>query len=70
MSNPPPPKMPPILKKKISETDMCIIHKGPLEGDVYVCPKCGAKMCMSCVLKRKKEGNPFCPKCQTIFVLK
>ena len=59
------PKLPPKLpKKEPLDPSMCIIHKGPLEGDVYSCPKCSANMCKSCVKKRKEdEHKQFCPKC-------
>lgn len=74
MSNPPPlptPKMPPKVDKKELPPNYCIIHKGTLEGEVYTCEKCGAKMCYSCALKRKNEENkPFCPKCTTYLFVK
>ncbi len=44
------------------DQDFCIIHKGPIRGIIYSCPKCGVKYCMKCAstLKNRKEGCWSC----------
>ncbi len=65
----PSPKMPPTLKLRKKE-DMCILHKGTINGEIYTC-KCGAKMCKSCAMDRKKsKQNRLCPVCSSIIFLK
>ena len=67
----PKPKLPPTPKKVGGNiANMCLIHKGPLQGDVYTC-KCGAKMCKSCAIERKQSAtNRLCPKCSSILFVK
>lgn len=49
-----------IVKPKI----ICIVHKGPIVGNVYVCPHCQTFYCQNCVkaLKRKGEKCWSCDK--------
>lgn len=66
-----PPKLPPAVEKKELTGDLCVIHNGPLDAKVYVCEKCGAKMCHGCALKRKRvENKPFCPRCTAYLFVK
>ena len=30
------------------EVDLCQVHRGPMTGITYICPKCGAKYCLKC----------------------
>jgi len=66
-----PPKLPPESKNKKLEENICIIHKGPLEGKIYICTNCGARMCYSCAYKWKFEKNNLhCPKCSAYIFIK
>lgn len=69
MHTPSMPNLPPGISKNVLKEDFCVIHKGPLTEEVYTC-KCGAKMCLSCALMRKKEKNRLCPKCSSIIYAK
>ena len=44
------------------DADFCVVHKGPIRGIIYSCPKCGVKYCMKCakMLKKRKEGCWSC----------
>ena len=44
------------------DIDVCIVHKGPIDGLIYSCPRCGVKYCTRCsnTLKKKKEGCWAC----------
>lgn len=46
------------------ERFICAVHKGPIEGEIYLCPKCHTVYCVNCagVLKRKNEN---CWSCDT-----
>lgn len=54
--------------KEIEETEsqmgiekpkiMCVVHKGPIIGPSYICPKCEAFYCMNCARVLKKRGEP------------
>ncbi len=47
------------IQEKVS---LCQVHKGPLEGMVYICPNCGAKYCQNCAtaLVNRAEGCWVC----------
>ncbi len=69
MINIPSPKLPPTDKKKPAE-DKCIIHGGPLQGEIYQC-KCGSKMCKSCAIDKKYNSlNRLCPHCSSVLFVK
>jgi hypothetical protein len=42
--------------------DICPVHKGPIVGIMYACPKCKTKYCMKCArtLVQKAEGCWAC----------
>ena len=44
------------------DVDICQVHKGPIEGVNYICPKCKTKYCLKCaqVLKQRNEGCWVC----------
>lgn len=44
------------------EIERCTVHKGPITGMVYICPKCRTKYCQNCAkaLKARKEGCWVC----------
>ncbi|MHA1339798.1 MAG: hypothetical protein ACTSRZ_06635 [Promethearchaeota archaeon] len=66
-----PPKLPPTEGPKKLDEDMCVIHHGPLQGKVYKCNGCGAKMCFSCAYKWKFEKNNLhCPICSSFIFIK
>jgi len=46
----------------VPDQDFCVIHKGPIRGIIYSCPKCGVKYCMKCAttLKERKENCWSC----------
>jgi parallel beta-helix repeat protein len=54
-------------KKEIDETEAelgiekqqftCIVHKGPIEGDNYLCPNCNTFYCVKCALVLKEKGE-------------
>ncbi|MFX1276125.1 MAG: hypothetical protein ACFFBP_06225 [Promethearchaeota archaeon] len=50
----------------LNQEDFCQVHKGPLTGMTYICPKCKAKYCVKCAtsLSQRKEG---CWVCDTII---
>lgn len=43
--------------------DLCTVHKGPIRGVIYACPKCGAKYCLRCV-KSLINQNEKCWICE------
>ena len=45
---------------------ICVVHKGPIEGAVYVCPKCKTFYCVNCATALKKVGES-CWSCETEF---
>lgn len=68
MSNkkiPPPPRLPPSIK--VNE-NFCLLHKGEIEGEIYICPKCKTKYCMKCAEKAQEEAN-LCIKCKQLILL-
>jgi hypothetical protein len=36
---------------------MCIVHKGPISGAIYLCPKCKVFYCFKCAEALKKNGE-------------
>ncbi|MEE9574050.1 MAG: right-handed parallel beta-helix repeat-containing protein [Candidatus Neomarinimicrobiota bacterium] len=36
---------------------VCIVHRGPVAGAVYICPKCQSIFCEKCALALKKNGE-------------
>jgi hypothetical protein len=58
------------LKKTESEVDIeekaitCIVHKGPIDGAVYICPKCKTFYCSRCANALKDKGEK-CWSCKT-----
>jgi len=56
------------LKKTESEVDIekkaltCIVHKGPIDGAIYVCPTCNTFYCTRCANALKKN-NEKCWSC-------
>ncbi|MHA1733233.1 MAG: hypothetical protein ACTSU5_14900 [Promethearchaeota archaeon] len=73
MSTPPPPPPPasgPSLPASADVQNFCLLHKGPVQGEVYECPNCHQRYCRSCVVDAKEKGGKrFCVKCKTIFLL-
>ncbi len=59
-------------KNKITEDDiivskekiLCYVHKGPIEGDNYICPQCGTYYCMNC-RELIKDSKNLCLACGT-----
>ncbi|MHC1591048.1 MAG: hypothetical protein ACXQS8_03110 [Candidatus Helarchaeales archaeon] len=39
------------------EKKICIVHKGPVAGSVYLCPQCDAIYCMKCARALKSAGE-------------
>ena len=58
------------LKKTESEVDVeekaltCIVHKGPIDGPIYVCPKCKTFYCTRCATALKEKGEK-CWSCES-----
>ena len=50
------------------EKFLCIVHKGPIEGDNYLCPSCFTFYCVKCAKTLKKQGEN-CWTCGTEFKL-
>ncbi|MBN1802223.1 MAG: hypothetical protein JW891_11995 [Candidatus Lokiarchaeota archaeon] len=44
------------------EIDICQVHRGPIEGIIFSCPKCKTKYCLKCarIVEAKNEGCWFC----------
>jgi hypothetical protein len=36
---------------------ICVVHKGPITGANFLCPKCGTFYCMACAMALKKNGE-------------
>ena len=63
---PPPPVLPPSINKL--KDNICLFHKGEINGETYTCPSCKTKYCLECAKKSKLERK-FCVKCkQLIFI--
>jgi len=72
----PPPVVPLTAKDKkeiaATEAEMgvekqafnCVVHKGPIEGDNYLCPKCQTFYCVKCAMTLKEKGEK-CWSCDT-----
>ncbi|MFX1392667.1 MAG: hypothetical protein ACFFAH_03750 [Promethearchaeota archaeon] len=51
------------LKKTESEVDvkimkfLCVVHKGTIKGDIYLCPKCNNFYCRRCAKALKEKGE-------------
>jgi len=74
-----PPEETPILdlddedRKEIEQTEseidieekeiLCIVHKGPIVGAIYLCPKCKTYYCQKCALVLKEQGE-HCWSCE------
>lgn len=41
----------------------CIVHKGPIKGAAYICPRCSAFYCFKCANTLKQQGDT-CWSCQ------
>lgn len=75
---PPPPPAPPApalppnsgLPAGVDLENFCLLHKGPIEGEVYECSTCHARYCRQCVLEAKQAGNArACVRCKMPFLL-
>jgi hypothetical protein len=54
---------------EIEEKDyICIVHRGPIEGTTYICPKCKTFYCIKCV-KTLKESDERCWYCDYEFTI-
>ena len=63
-----------VEKKELKKTEsevvvagakfICVVHKGPIEGRIYLCPHCHTLYCVKCagVLKDKGEKCWSCEK--------
>ncbi|MEX2717558.1 MAG: SBBP repeat-containing protein [Candidatus Sigynarchaeota archaeon] len=36
---------------------ICVVHKGPIAGAIFLCPKCKVFYCMTCALVLKQKGE-------------
>ena len=45
---------------------ICVVHKGPITGNIYVCPRCQTIYCQKCV-SALKENNEKCWSCDQDF---
>jgi len=36
---------------------ICVVHKGPIAGAIFLCPKCKVFYCMNCALVLKQKGE-------------
>ena len=39
------------------DTVKCIVHKGPIDGAIYLCPRCRTYYCFNCAITIKKNGE-------------
>ncbi len=51
------------------EKFVCVVHKGPIEGDNYLCPNCFTFYCLKCAKTLKDQGDN-CWTCGTEIKLK
>lgn len=62
------------IKKTEAEIDIeekeviCVVHKGPITGSIYLCPKCKTYYCQKCALALKEKGEK-CWSCEEEFKL-
>jgi hypothetical protein len=61
----PPPVLPPNFAIK---ENLCLFHKGDIQGEIYTCPACKTMYCLTCVQKAQKEGK-YCVKCKGLILL-
>ena len=45
---------------------ICVVHKGPIDGAIYACPKCKTFYCMKCAQTLKEKGE-HCWSCEKEF---
>jgi hypothetical protein len=62
---PPPPVLPPSSSLK---KNFCLLHKGEIDGETYVCPKCKAVYCLDCAKKAEKDAA-LCIKCKQLILV-
>ncbi|MGV9173669.1 MAG: hypothetical protein ACOC44_08120 [Promethearchaeia archaeon] len=63
---PPSPTLPPESEKV--PDNFCLFHKGEISGEIYECPTCHTKYCLTCAQKAKSEGKK-CIKCKQVILL-
>ena len=51
------------------EKFVCVVHKGPIEGDNYLCSRCFTFYCLKCAKTLKKQGEN-CWTCGAEFKIK
>ena len=62
------------LQKSQSEIDLeksefiCVVHKGPIDGPIYLCPNCHTLYCVKCANALKETGEK-CWSCDQEFQL-
>ena len=62
------------LKRTESEVNvekpkvLCVVHKGPIEGNIYMCPKCNTFYCVNCARILKMRGEK-CWVCDNPIIL-
>ncbi len=49
-----------------SNIDICMIHKGKIQGVIYLCPKCSSKYCINCAKTLMGRGE-HCWVCDSPF---
>ena len=47
---------------------ICVVHKGIIDGAVYICPKCKTFYCTKCV-EALKENHEKCWTCDSEFII-
>jgi hypothetical protein len=62
---PPPPVLPPSTK---FNENFCLLHKGDIEGEIYICPTCKIKYCMKCA-EKARTGAKLCIKCKQLILI-
>jgi len=50
------------------EKKICLVHKGPVAGNIYLCPQCDALYCVNCAQALKKAGEK-CWQCGSPIVV-
>ena len=62
------------MEKIESEIDIkgieviCVVHKGPIDGPIYLCPSCRTFYCQKCAMALK-ERQEKCWVCERKFEL-
>ena len=64
---PPPINLTDAEEKELVETEaevdvekptiICVVHKGPIDGAIYLCPHCQTYYCMKCASVLKEKGE-------------